>query len=147
MQRLRWSTCWEEVIVECPVLNETLTLPSRSRLWEHDGRRGQEECESWRVERSVMKCCLLDTTALLHLWTLSSSGYLHKIKPGNIQHGWGRYEILPLAQELLSLTAVGIREFIFLREFGCCSLSVPQWMTHNLVYVGSTDQIQRLEIK
>ena len=61
--------------------------------------------------------------------------------------GRDAHEILPLAQELFSLTAVGIRELIFLREFGCSSLSVPQWMTHNLVYVGSADQIQWLEIK
>lgn len=86
----RWSTCWKKVIVECPVLNGTLPLPILSRLWEHNGRRGQEECESWRVGRSVMKRCLLDTSALLRLWTLSGYGYLRKIRPGNIQHGWER---------------------------------------------------------
>lgn len=48
----RWSSCWEEVIVECPVLHGTLTLPILSRhgnIMEDEGRKsvwagGGEEC-------------------------------------------------------------------------------------------------------
>lgn len=131
------SDCW----VPSPTWDTYITHPPKA--WEHNGRRGQEECENWRwrgvlwnaVFWTPQHCCVYEHSAAMLTCTRSSQATF------SIE-GRDAHESLPLAQELLSLTAVGIRDLIILWQFGCCRLSVPQWMTHNNMYVGSTNQTQ-----
>lgn len=58
--------------------------------------RGWEECKSWRMRRSSVRCCALDTAWLSHTWTYSSCADPHKIKQDmDPSIAWGQFSDLP----------------------------------------------------
>lgn len=67
---LRISDHWMPSSKRDIYIGTSIVIPS--------GQLRQEECKSWRMGRSSVKCCLQDTTWLLQAWTYSSHGHLHK---------------------------------------------------------------------
>lgn len=88
---------------ECSALRGICESPFHPPKAQRTSRkREQRGCESQRMRKSVMKCCLLDITRPLHSRTRGNCGYLHKTRQILIlDHGGGVREIPPFTEELL----------------------------------------------